>query len=473
MANINPSIFRAADMRGRVSDDELNSRTVELIGKGYGTFLGHHGIDKVVVGYDSRECSPEFSKAMIDGLRATGCDVINIGMVVTPMVYWAQYCFRSRGAVMITGSHNPPNWSGFKMARGYSYTIVGEEVQQILQIIENDTFVRGNGSLVEMDISEAYYTDLLSRVDVKHHFKIVIDAGNGTAGKYMPELYRRAGCEVEELFCDLDPNFPNHFPDPTLVESRKAVAEEIHRTGADLGLLFDGDGDRLGVNDEHGEIVWSDQLLALWARDILARKPGASIVFDVKCSQALIDEIQANGGIPVMWCTGHPFIKAKAKEVNAPLAGEMSGHIFFNERFYGVDDSGYAGLRLLEYLANAGTPLPQAIASLPKYISTPEGRVECSDDAKYRVATDIAKQFLAEGYQVSEIDGARVTFDDGWGSVRASSNLPMLTLRFEGRTREALARIMWQFREKLDNYSEVSQIWENIPRPESNPASIV
>jgi len=463
MAKINPSIFRAADIRGHVNDQELNPIAVELLGKGYGTFLAHHGIDIVVVGHDSRTSSPYFSEAMIAGLRATGCDVIDIGLVVTPMVYWAQYHFRSRGAVMITGSHNPPDWNGFKMARGYSYTIVGEEVQQIRRIIKNDTFVRGSGKLTVQNITEAYYRDTLSRCNVTRPFKIVVDAGNGTAGRYAPELYRRAGCEVVELFCDLIPTFPNHFPDPTLVESREAIAAEVRRTGADLGFSFDGDGDRLGVNDENGDTVWSDQLLALWSRDTLSRQPGASIVFDVKCSQGLIEEIKTNGGMPVMCRTGHPFIKAKAKEVNAALAGEMSGHIFFIERYYGIDDALYAGLRLLEYLSRSGESLSQAVKTLPHYVSTPEGRVDCPDEAKYRVATDIARRFKAEGYEVSEIDGARVTFEDGWGVVRASSNLPMLTLRFEARTQQSLERIMLAFKEKLDSYPEVGKVWHNLP----------
>jgi phosphomannomutase / phosphoglucomutase len=466
MPKITPSIFRAADIRGLVNEAELNPTTVELLGLGYGTFLAHHGIDSVIVGYDGRESSPDFRQAMAAGLRATGCDVIDIGMVVTPMVYWSQYYLRSRGAVVITGSHNPPEWNGFKMARGYSYTIVGEEVQQIRQIIENAAFVHGHGNYVKMDISDAYLNDLTARVNITRPFKIVVDAGNGIAGKYMPELYRRAGCEVVELFCDLDSTFPNHFPDPTIVESRKAISEEICRTGADLGLSFDGDGDRLGVNDEHGETIWSDLLLALWSRDILSRNPGGRIVFDVKCSQALIDEIQVSGGVPVMCRTGHPFVKAKAKEVNAVLAGEVSGHIFFVERFYGVDDAGYAGLRLLEYLCRSEVPLSHAIASLPQYESTPEGRVGCPDNSKYSIAADIAKQFLAEGYEVSELDGARVKFSDGWGAVRASSNLPMLTLRFEGRTKEALNRISWEFQKKLDSYPEVARDWENITRPD-------
>jgi phosphomannomutase / phosphoglucomutase len=466
MARVDSSIFRAADIRGRVNDTELTVSTVELIGLGYGTLLAHHGIDRVVVGYDSRVFSPGFSQALIAGLRASGCDVIHLGLVTTPMVYWAQYHLRSQGAVMITGSHNPPEWSGFKMARGYSYTIVGDEVQEIRKFIENDRFVRGAGALTEEDVAEAYYADLLSRVDIKRHFKVVVDAGNGTAGKYMPELYRRAGCEVVELFCDLDPTFPNHFPDPALVESRIAISDEVRRTGADLGLSFDGDGDRLGVNDERGETVWSDQLLALWSRDVLVRHPGANIVFDTKCSQGLIDEILKNGGVPIMCRTGHPFIKAKYKETGAVLAGEMSGHLFFIERFYGVDDAGYAGLRLLEYLADRGENLSRSVASLPVYVSSPEGRVACPDTAKYLVASDIAKRFASEGLEVSEIDGARVTFADGWGAVRASSNLPMLTLRFEGRTSEALERIKCAFKTKLDNYPEVSKTWENI---EFNP----
>lgn len=461
MPQINPSIFRAADMRGRVSDEELNPRSVELIGRGYGAFLARRGIKLAVVGYDSRECSVAFHDAIVKGLRATGCDVISIGLALTPMVYWAQYYFNCDGCVMITGSHNPPDWSGFKMGLGKSVTILGEEVQEVRRIIEEDAFAVGEGSLRAEEIAEEYWRDLLSRSSVTRPLKIVVDAGNGTSGKFAPELFRRAGCEVIELFTDLDTSFPNHFPDPTLVEGREDLRKKILETGADMGFSFDGDGDRLGVNDDKGNIIWADQLMILWSRDILTRHPGAKIVFDVKCSQSLVEDIKAHGGVPVMWRTGHPFIKAKIKEVQAELGGEMSGHIFFVENSYGFDDALYAGLRLLQYMSTTSESLSEVMANTPYYVATPEIRVHCPDDSKYEVAKDMARRFKEAGYEVIDIDGARVNFSLGWGLCRASSNLPELILRFEAKTPEAVEEYKALFREKLASYPQVGKEWQN------------
>lgn len=461
MSSINPSIFRAADMRGRVSSDELNPQSVELIGKGYGTFLARRGIRTAVVGYDSRACSVSFNEAIIKGLRATGCDVISLGMVLTPMTYWAQYYFDCAGAVMITGSHNPPDWSGFKMGLGKSVTILGEEVQEVRHIIEEDAFSTGNGSLRKEDIKEAYFKDILSRCHITKKFKIVVDSGNGTSGIYAPELFRLAGCDVVELYSELDTSFPNHFPDPTLVEGRKDLEKKIKESGAEMGFSFDGDGDRLGVNDDKAQIVWADQLMILWSRDILTRHPGANIVFDVKCSQSLVEDIKAHGGNPVMWRTGHPFIKAKIKDAAADLGGEMSGHIFFVENYYGYDDALYSGLRLLQYMSTTDEKLSEVISKAPYYIATPEIRVDCPDEEKYKVAIDMAKRFKEAGYDVIDIDGARVNFEKGWGLCRASSNLPELILRFEAKTPEAVEKYKKIFKDRLAEYPQVSKEWQN------------
>ena len=463
LPQINPGIFRTADIRGRVNDEELNPRSVELLGRAYGTFLKRNGITKSVVGYDNRDCSTSFHAAIVEGLRSTGCDVVSIGMCLTPMLYWSQYYFKSEGGVMITGSHNPSDWSGFKMAKGYSYTIVGDEVQHLRKLIEADDFETGRGDVRIVDIENEFYNDLLSRVSITKPFKVVVDCGNGTAGRFAPKLLRRAGCDVTELYCALDTSFPHHFPDPTIVEHHDDIRKLVKQIGADLGMSFDGDGDRFGCDDDQANIIWADRLMMLWSRSILERDPGAKIVFDVKCSQLLVDDIKAHGGEPVMWKTGHPFIKSKLKETHAALAGEMSGHVFFVERYYGYDDALYAALRLLEYLSRDGRKLSEVMAELPATVVTPEIRVDAPDEIKYEVSNELAAKFRADGFEVIDIDGARVHFAEGWGLCRASSNMPMLILRFESTSWDGVQHYVDLFREKLSAYPEVSTTWENLP----------
>jgi len=459
---VNPNMFRPADIRGRISKGELNLDSVELVAKAYGTFLRKRGIDKVVVGYDSRPSSKSFNEAVVEGLLSTGCNVIELGMLLTPIVYWAQYHLQSEGAVMITGSHNPPEWNGFKLAKGYSYTISGEEVQEIRRIIEDAAFDKGRGSYQEEPVVEAYFQDTLSRSQISKSLKLIVDCGNGTAGAFAPNLLARTGCDVVELYCDIDPSFPHHFPDPAIVEHNRDLIERVRQDKADLGLSFDGDGDRLGVIDDQGNTVWADQLLVVWSREIIQSQPGAKIVFDVKCSQVLADEIKRAGGVPVMWRTGNSFIKQKCKEVNAPLGGEMSGHLFFADRYYGFDDSLYSALRLLETLSRHDKALSEVLADIPHYYSTPEIRVDCPDEDKFSVVNKLVQEFKADGYKVFDLDGARVSFDEGWGLVRASSNLPVLTLRFEAKTKEKLNDYMDLFRRKLSAFSEVSSQWANV-----------
>lgn len=460
---VNPGIFRPADIRGKVSEDELNPHTVELVARSYGTFLRRRSIDKVVVGYDSRTSAKSFNEAVVRGLLSTGCNVIQLGMVLTPITYWAQYYFKTEGAAMITGSHNPPDWNGFKLAQGYSQTIFGEDVQEIRQIIEDDDFVVGQGSYREEQVIETYFQDMFSRSEILKPFKVVVDCGNGTAGAFVPDLMRSAGCDVVELYCDIDPSFPHHFPDPTIVESRKDLADKVIETRADVGLSFDGDGDRLGVTDELGNTIWADELLIMWSREILQHQPGASIVFDVKCSQALVEEIERMGGVPVIWKTGNNFIKQKCKEVGSPLAGEMSGHLFFADHYYGFDDALYAALRLLETLSRTSAKLSEVIASFPHYFSTPEIRVDCPDIEKFTVVNKLVAEFKSQGYNVFDLDGARVNFDEGWGLVRPSSNLPMLILRFEAKSQAKLKEYMEIFREKISTFPQVSSQWSNVP----------
>jgi len=461
MAHIERSMFREYDIRGRMKDSELNPQAAEWIGKAYGTFLEKRGIKTVVVGHDSRHGSKAVNEPLIRGILSTGRDVIDIGMCLTPMMYWAQYHFQSKGGAMITGSHNPKDWSGFKLASGLSYTLIGEEIREILALIENDRFVEGRGTLRTESIAELYAKDLVSRVRMKKKLRVVVDTGNGTAGAFAPDILRRAGLEVIEQFTDLDPDFPNHEPDPALKQTVEALGARVRKEKADVGFAFDGDGDRLGVVDEKGEVIWPDRYMILLARQVLEKEPGAKIVFDVKVSQALEEDIAAHGGQPIMWKTGHSHIKAKLHEEKAALAGEMSGHIFFVQNYYGFDDGVYAGLRFAEYVAEVGKPVSEIIAGTPYYISTPAIDVDCPDDKKYGVVDQLTAEFKQNYPRVVDINGARVIFEDGWGLVRASSNLPVLVLRFEAKTEKRLDEIKALFRKYMDKYPEIGKVWHN------------
>jgi len=459
MAAIGRLMFREYDIRGRVSPQELNSGSVELIAKAYGTFLRDHNITDVVLGHDSRHCSEDFHHVALQGLISTGCDVIDLGMVLTPMMYWAQYHFGIEGGVMITGSHNPKGWSGFKLALGYSYTLIGEELEELYQLIVSDSFASGRGSVARRNVIDTYAEDILSRVDITRPLKVVVDAGNGTAGAIVPDILRKAGMNVVEQFCELDPDFPNHEPDPDTVATVQALGDGVRRTNADLGFAFDGDGDRLGLVDERGQGIWPDRYLILLARQVLQKKPGAKIIYDVKCSQALEEDIRAHGGVPIIWKTGHSHIKRKLQIEEGALAGEMSGHMFFSEGYYGFDDAVFASLKLLEYFSSQDVPLSEIIAGTPYYIATPTIHVDCPDDKKYAVIEDITNEFK-EKYSVIDINGARVNFGDGWGLVRASSNLPQLTLRFEAKSQERLEEIKEIFRQTLGKFESVGKKWK-------------
>lgn len=461
MAHIEKTMFREYDIRGRVTDDELNPRTGELIGKGYGTFLAKRKIDDVVVGYDCRLGSEPVKNGFVKGLRSTGRNIVEIGLCLTPMMYWAQYHFKFKGGAMITGSHNPKDWTGFKLASGFSYTLIGEEIREILSYVETEEFVTGEGTVREESITDAYIADVVGRVSMKKPLRVVVDAGNGTAGAFGPPALRKAGVEVIEQFCDLDPEFPNHHPDPAEPAFVESMGKRVRDEGADLGVGFDGDGDRVGVVDEQGNVIWPDRLMILLSRQVLEKEPGGKIIFDVKSSQALEEDIAAHGGKPIMWKTGHSHIKAKLHEEKALLAGEMSGHIFFVENYYGFDDGIYAGLRLLEYVAGESKPLSQIIAETPYYVSTPTINVACPDDKKYHVVEQLTAEFKRDFDRVIDINGARVVFDDGWALVRASSNLPILVLRFEAKTSERLEELKTLFKKYMDKYPDIGKEWEN------------
>lgn len=460
MPKLNRYIFREYDIRGRLIDSELNKESIRLIGLGFGTFLQKRGIKDVVLGHDYRSYSKNVKNNMRKGLLSSGCNVTDIGMALVPMLYFSQYYLKKEGGVMVTASHNPDGWTGFKLAHGYSKTLKADELEELYEIIDSGLFSHGAGKLSKKDISKAYLKDVTGRIKIKRPIKIVIDCGNGTAGAFAPKIFKEAGCEIIELFCNLDYTFPHHFPNPELKEGRDKVAEEVLKNNADLGILFDGDGDRIGVVDDKGTTVWADRILILLARQLLKKKPSAKIVFDVKCTQALEEDIKAHGGIPIMWKTGHSWIKSKLQEEKADLAGERSGHIFFTDNYYGFDDGIFAGLRLVEYLSEIPHRLSEELATTPQYIISPTIHVDCPDEKKYKVVDKLTEEFKRD-YKVIDVNGARVLFEEGWGLVRASSNEPVLVLVFEAKTQEALDKYKKIFREKFAKYPEIGKVWHN------------
>lgn len=462
MANLEKTMFREYDLRGRVSDEELNPKTVRIIGEAYGTMLRIRNIGQAVLGYDYREYSEKFRDPFVSGLTSTGVNVIDLGMILTPMMYQAQYYYKTKGGVIITASHNPNNWSGFKLALNYSHTLVPQEMRELYELTVSEKFSRGKGTVQKKSFDNAYKDDLLKRVKILRPLKVVLNTGNGTAGFIVPKILRDAGVEVFELLTNLDWSFPRYFPNPSLVEMMEDTGKEVKKVGADIGIAIDGDGDRLGVTDEKGETIWPDRYMILLTRQVIEKNPGAKIIFDVKCSQALEEEIANHGGKPMMWITGHSYIKAKLWEENAPLAGEMSGHIFYGKPlYYGFDDAVFAGLKLLEYLSSQNLTFSQIISKTPYYVSSPTLHAPCSDEVKYEVVEKLTKEFKDEGYEVIDINGARVKFGDGWGLVRASSNLPVLVLRFEAKTKERLEEIMKVFRDKFAKYPEIGKEWKS------------
>ncbi len=450
MPEIAATIFREYDIRGLVGKD-FTDRTVELLGKGAGTYLGRKGIKKITLGRDVRLSSEGYRDAIVKGLTATGLHVVDIGVVTTPMLYFSLFEKGIQGGVMITGSHNPPEYNGFKVAEGRS-TIYGEKIQEIRRIIESGDFLQGEGRMEEKSIVDHYRRAVISRTKMgKRKIKVVVDAGNGTTGPTSPEILHDLGCDVTRLYCDPDGRFPNHHPDPTLPEAQRDLREKTYALKADVGIGFDGDGDRIGVVDEKGTIIWTDILLILYARDLLSRLPGAKVIFDVKCSHLCTVEIKKAGGIPIMWKTGHSLIKKKMREEGAPLAGEMSGHVCFADNYFGYDDATYAACRLVQILSDTDKSLSQLLSDIPKTYSTPEIRIDCPDDRKFDVVRGL-KEYFDKHYDTLDIDGVRVVFRDGWGLVRPSNTQPVLVFRFEAETAERLAEIKALMIGKLKEY---------------------
>jgi phosphomannomutase / phosphoglucomutase len=436
---MNQNIFREYDIRGIVGA-QLTDETVALLGRAVGTFFRQNGARRIAVGYDARISSTRFCELLTEGFNATGCDAVLIGRVPTPVLYHTVFTRDVDGGVMITGSHNPPDHNGFKICLGRR-TLFGSQIQEIKQIALAGEFAKGAGKIERIEVLAAYEKDILSKIDLgTRKLKAVVDGGNGMGGVTAVPIYEKLGVSLVKLFTEPDSNFPNHHPDPTVTENLQDCIRAVKETGADLGIAFDGDGDRIGLIDETGRIIWGDELMILLSREILKENAGATIIAEVKCSQNLFADIAAHGGNPIMWKAGHSLIKAKMKETGAALAGEMSGHIFFADRFYGFDDATYAGARVLEILSKTGKKLSELLADLPETFSTPELRVDCADERKFAVVEKIAAEF-EQTNEVITIDGARILFEHGWGLVRASNTQAILVLRFEADSQANLAEI--------------------------------
>ena len=442
---VNPSIFKAYDIRG-VVPSTLTEEVAYHLGHAFGTHAAAHGETVVAVGRDGRLSGPALSQALIRGLVDVGVQVIDIGAVTTPMLYFAASTLCASG-IQVTGSHNPKDYNGFKMVLG-GRAIYGDEIQSLRTIMQNETWVlKSGGSVKQVDVTADYQARIVSDIRLQRPMKIVVDCGNGIAGATAPSIFRAIGCEVIELFSEVDGNFPNHHPDPSKLDNLKDLLHALKNSDAEIGLAFDGDGDRLGIVTKDGNIIFPDRQMALFAQDVLSRVPGGTIVFDVKCSQRLAPAIRQAGGEPLMFKTGHSLIKAKMKEINSPLGGEMSGHIFFKERWFGFDDGTYAGCRLLEIVSKSADA-SAVLNALPTSFSTPELNVACAEGEPHRVSAALL-DLVASGNlpspafkpEVCAIDGLRIDWIDGFGLIRASNTTPVLVLRFEGHTPEALSRI--------------------------------
>jgi phosphomannomutase/phosphoglucomutase len=444
---LSASIFRAYDIRGIVGDT-LTSDVVYAIGKAIGTMALQQGEQTVIIARDGRLSGPSLSHALSAGLLSTGCDVLDIGEVPTPVLYFATHNLASKSGVMLTGSHNPPDYNGLKIVVD-GKTLAEEEIQALYQSIIQRNLNSGAGKLKHVSVTEDYIQHIVKDVVLKRSYKVVVDCGNGVPGKIAPALLRALGCEVIELFCEIDGHFPNHHPDPSEPKNLQDLIKTVKSHHADIGLAFDGDGDRLGVVTDAGEIIWPDRQLMLYAQDVLSRHPGAEIIYDVKCSRHLGQVIKAHQGKPLMWKTGHSLVKAKLRETGAPLAGEMSGHIFFKERWFGFDDGIYTAARLLEILTKDKRSASEIFKTIPDSINTPELKVAIAEEAKFDFIQRLLKKASFAQAEINTVDGIRADFDDGWGLVRPSNTTPYLILRFEADSALSLARIQQIFAQEM------------------------
>lgn len=428
--SINPGIFREYDIRG-IAGTDIDENVFELIGKAYGTYMKKLGASTISMGRDCRVTSPELSQAVASGINSTGLDVLDIGMVATPMLYFSLYNLDVDGGVMITASHNPGEYNGIKLSSGQN-SLYGEQIQEIREMAEKGEFESGSGTINEADIRAEYIKFLKDNLDIKPGLKIAADYGNGMTGVIGPEVFREFGCELTELYETPDGTFPNHHPDPTVEANLAELIDNVRTKQLDVGLGFDGDGDRIGVIDENGDIIWGDMLVLIFARDILSREKGAKFIGDVKCSTKLFRGIEDAGGEAIMWKTGHSLIKNKMKVENAAMAGEMSGHIFFADKFFGYDDALYAALRLLEIISKTGKKVSELLSDIHHSVSTPEIRMDVPEEIKFQLVEEV-KNRLSKEHEVIDIDGVRIEFPEGWGLIRASNTQPALVLRFEAQ----------------------------------------
>lgn len=448
---MNPAIFREYDIRGLAEKDFDNDFAL-LLGKVHGTVIAERGGTRAAVGRDCRSTSDAYAEAVIAGLVSAGLRIYDIGVCPTPLIYFSLFHLDLDGGIQVTASHNPSEYNGFKICLGKD-TIYGEQIQEIRARVERSDFREKSGGTIERyDIVGPYSERLLADVrQLARPLKVVVDGGSGVGGPVAPPIFRQLGCQVWEIACTPDPTFPFHHPDPTLPDNLEMLIDRVRREKADVGIAYDGDADRIGAVDETGKILWGDELLVLFARDVLKRNPAATIISEVKCSQRLYDDIEKNGGKAIMWKAGHSLLKAKMKETGALLAGEMSGHMFFKERYFGYDDAVYASLRLLEILAKSGKALSSLLADLPPSVSTPEIRVDCPDDKKFIIAQR-ATEYFRRHYEVIDVDGVRVKFPEGWGLIRASNTQPALVLRFEARSQDKLNEYRRLIEEKLKEF---------------------
>ncbi len=446
LQNLDHTIFRAYDVRGVVGTD-LSDETVYHLGRAFAAEANAQGVNHINVAADGRLSSPHLKQLFSEGLMDSGAKVIDLGYVPTPTLYFGAHQDEQCTGVMITGSHNPANYNGFKMMLA-GHTLSGDDIQALKQRILGQNYSEGTGSKSDLDIRQQYLQRILEDVTLEKKLKVVVDCGNGIPGELAPQLIEQLDCEIIPMYCDVDGNFPNHHPDPGKPKNLVDAIAKVKETGADLGLAFDGDGDRVGVITNTGHIIYPDRIMMLFAEDILQRNPSAEIIYDVKCSRLLANVIREAGGKPTMWRTGHSLIKQKIKESGALLGGEMSGHIFFKERWYGFDDALYSAARLLELLAKTDETIDQLFAKYPEDVSTPELNITVTDENKFDIVSQL-QQFTFPGGEANHIDGVRVDYPDGWGLVRASNTTPVLVLRFEAENADALQRIRADFEQKL------------------------